>query len=163
MAKKFSDEVCLANYSGICELFNKVIPDHSRFSVVYGGGVDVGMTNFVVVRKTTYTYSSYAVGFDTGGEEIVILPIDIDMESYGSPVYLKKSEIDKAKISWLSKEITIRDKRLPKKYIQSSQLNTAIFHDFFLIYFYFTFNENNDKIILLHILFIEKRRRLWYQ
>lgn len=36
------------------------------------------------------------------------------------PVYLKKSEIDKAKISWLSKEITIRDKRLPKKYIQFS-------------------------------------------
>ena len=120
MAKKFSDEVCLTNYKKVQELFNKVIPDHSRFSVVYGCGVDVGMTNFVVVRKTTYTYSSYAVGFDTGGEEIVILPIDIDMESYGSPVYLKKSEIDKAKISWLSKEITIRDKRLPKKYIQFS-------------------------------------------
>ena len=118
MAKKFSDEVCLANYSGICELFNKVIPDHRRFSVVYACGVDVGMTNFIVVRKTTYTYSSYAVGFDTNEAEIVILPIDIDMETYGTPVYLKKSEIDKAKISWLSKEITIRDKRLPKKYIQ---------------------------------------------
>ncbi len=118
MAKKFSDEVCLANYSGICELFNKGIPDHRRFSVVYACGVDVGMTNFIVVRKTTYTYSSYAVGFDTNEAEIVILPIDIDMETYGTPVYLKKSEIDKAKISWLSKEITIRDKRLPKKYIQ---------------------------------------------
>ena len=118
MAKKFSDEVCLANYSGICELFNKVIPDHRRFSEVYACGVDVGMTNFIVVRKTTYTYSSYAVGFDTNEAEIVILPIDIDMETYGTPVYLKKSEIDKAKISWLSKEITIRDKRLPKKYIQ---------------------------------------------
>ncbi|MCP1223250.1 hypothetical protein [Sebaldella sp. S0638] len=118
MAKKFSDEVCLENYSGICELFNKVIPDHRRFSVVYACGVDVGMTNFIVVRKTTYTYSSYAVGFDTNEAEIVILPIDIDMETYGTPVYLKKSEIDKAKISWLSKEITIRDKRLPKKYIQ---------------------------------------------
>ena len=118
MAKKFSDEVCLANYAKVCELFKRVIPDHSRFSVVYGCGVDVGMTNFIVVRKTTYAYSSYAIGFDINGEEIVILPVDIDIETYGTPIYLKKSEIDKAKISWLSKEITIRDKRLPKKYIQ---------------------------------------------
>lgn len=120
MAKKFSDEVCLANYKKICDLFNKAVPDYNRFSVVYGCGVDVGMADFVVVRKTTYTYSSYAVGYDNNENELVILPIDTDIETYGMPVYMKKSDIDKAKISWLSKEITIRDGRLPKKYIQFS-------------------------------------------
>ena len=48
MAKKFSDEVCLANYKKICDLFNKAVPDYNRFSVVYGCGVDVGMADFVV-------------------------------------------------------------------------------------------------------------------
>ena len=120
MAKKISDEVCLANYKRICDLFKEAVPDSERFSVVYGCGVDVGMSDFIVVRKTTYTYSSYAIGYDENMPEIVILPLDIDMKTYGTPVYLKKNDIDKAKISWLSKEITIRDKRLPKKYIQFS-------------------------------------------
>ena len=120
MAKKFSDEVCLANYKKLCDLFNKAVPDYSRFLVVYGCGVDVGMADFIVVRKTTYTYSSYAVGYDNNENELVILPVDTDIETYGIPVYMKKSDIDKAKISWLSKEITIRDRRLPKKYIQFS-------------------------------------------
>ena len=118
MAKKFSDEVCLANYTKMRTLFDNVIPDYNRFTIVYGCGVDVGMTHFLVVRKTTYTYSSYAIGYDKNENEIVVLPIDLDLETYGTPVYLKHSDIDKAKISWLSKEITIRDKRLPKKYIQ---------------------------------------------
>jgi hypothetical protein len=76
------------------------------------------MTNAVVVRVTTYTYASYAVGFDTAANEIVVLPVALDLSSYGQPYYLKHSEIAKAKQSKISKEITIRDKRLPKKYIQ---------------------------------------------
>lgn len=118
MAKKFSDSECLANYKKLCELFAKVIPDSQRYSVVYGCGVDVGMMDFLVVRKTTYTYSSYAIGYDANEHEIVILPVDIDVEHYGTPYYLKKSEIEKAVQNWMSKEITIQDKRLPKKYIQ---------------------------------------------
>ena len=118
MAKKISDEQCLANYAAVCELFNEVIPDSDRFAVVYGYGVDVGMMNFIVIRKTTYTYSSYAIGFDVNANEIVVLPIAIDLSEYGTPYYLKNSEIRKAKISWLSKEITVRSDNLPKRYIQ---------------------------------------------
>jgi hypothetical protein len=44
--------------------------------------------------------------------------VDIDIEHYGTPYYLKKSEIRKAVQNWMSKEITIQDERLPKKYIQ---------------------------------------------
>lgn len=117
MARKTPDAECAANYERMCELFRKVVAEHDRFQIVYGCGVDVGMTNFIVVRRTTYTYSSYAIGFDEGANEIVILPIDRDLEHWGEPFYLKHEEIAKAKISWLSKEINIRDKRLPKKYI----------------------------------------------
>lgn len=118
MAKKVSDEECRKNYLNVCDLFKKVVPDSERFSVVYACGVDVGMSDFIVVRKTTYTYSSYAVGYDANANEIAVLPIDIDLENYGAPVYLPNEEIKKAKQSWLSKEITIRADKLPKKYIQ---------------------------------------------
>lgn len=118
MARKIPDSVCLENRTKLCELFKKVIPDSQRYTVVYGCGVDVGMMNYVVVRKTTYSYSNYAIGYDAVENEIVILPVDIDIEHYGTPYYLKKSEIRKAIQSWISKEITIQDDRLPRKYIQ---------------------------------------------
>lgn len=126
MGKKTPDSVCLENYQKLCDLFHTVVPDSGRFDVVYGCGVDVGMSNFIVVRRTTYTYSSYAIGYDRAANEIVILPVDTDIQTYGEPIYLKKADIGGAKIGWLSKEITIKDKRLPKKYIQFSvqeQLN----------------------------------------
>ncbi|MDR2058012.1 MAG: hypothetical protein LBP83_07000 [Dysgonamonadaceae bacterium] len=118
MAKKTPDSVCLENYRKLCELFKRVIPNPQRYTVVYGCGVDVGMMDFVVVRKTTYTYSNYAIGYDAAENEIVILPVDIDIEHYGAPYYLKKSEIIKANQNRMSKEITIRADRLPRKYIQ---------------------------------------------
>ncbi|MDR2444092.1 MAG: hypothetical protein LBE31_11295 [Deltaproteobacteria bacterium] len=118
MAKKTPDSVCLENYKKLRELFKKVIPNPQRYTVVYGCGVDVGMMDFVVVRRTTYTYSNYAIGYDTAENEIVILPVDTDIEHYGNAYYLKKSEIRKAIRSSISKEINIQDDRLPKKYIK---------------------------------------------
>lgn len=117
MAKKVSDEICLENVEKMKELFSEVIGDADRFRVVYGCGVDVGMMNFVVVRKTTYTYASYAIGFDETANEIVILPINRDFSSYGDPIYVKKDEVKKAKISMFSKEIRIQSNKFPKKYI----------------------------------------------
>jgi hypothetical protein len=118
MGRKTPDSECLENYKKLCELFKKVIPNPQCYTVIYGCGVDVGMMDFVVVRKTTYTYSNYAIGYDVNQNEIVILPVDIDIEHYGKPYYLKKLEIKKAIQNWMSKEITIQDERLPRKYIQ---------------------------------------------
>jgi hypothetical protein len=120
MAKKTSDSECLANYKRLVEFFKAKVPDSGRFSVVYGCGVDVGMMNFAVIRKTTYTYSSYAIGYDEKANEIAILPVDREMENSGKPWFLKKAEIEKASYSGISGEITIRDQSLPKKYIQFS-------------------------------------------
>ncbi|MDF9824051.1 hypothetical protein M2475_000435 [Breznakia sp. PF5-3] len=117
MAKKISDEVCLENVEKMKALFSNVIEDANRFRVVYGCGVDVGMMNFIVVRQTTYTYASYAIGFDEDANEIVILPIDRDLSAYGDPIYVKHDEVKKAKIAMFSKEIRIHANKFPKKYI----------------------------------------------
>jgi hypothetical protein len=134
MAKKIPDSVCLENYKKLCELFKKAVPNPERYSVVYGCGVDVGMMDFVVVRKTTYVYSNYAIGYDAATNEIVILPVDRDIEHYGKAYFLKKEEIEKASQNWMSKEITIQDKQFPKKYIQ------------FVVSEYI--NEDEDEIII---------------
>jgi hypothetical protein len=118
MGKKASDEQCRENYVKLRELFDSVIEDSNRFELVYACGVDVGLTDAIVVRVTTYKYSSYAVGFDTTANEIVVLPIAADLSGYSQPYYLKHSEIKKAKQSFISKEITIQSNQLPKKYIQ---------------------------------------------
>ncbi|MDR3364808.1 MAG: hypothetical protein LBS91_07695 [Clostridiales Family XIII bacterium] len=120
MAKKVSDEQCRANYEGVVALFRAAVPDSDRFEVVYGAGVGVGLTNAVIVLVTTYTYTSYAIGFDVNANEIMILPIAQDLSGAGQPISLKKSEIDKAKISMISKELTIIAKFLPKKYVRFS-------------------------------------------
>lgn len=117
MAKKLSDEQCLANYTGMCELFHKALPDSERFLVVYGCGVDVGMMDYAIVRTHTYTYSSYVVGYDKSINEIVILPITPDLTSFGNPYYLKSDETIKAKRSWWSGEFRIQHKDLPKGYM----------------------------------------------
>lgn len=117
MAKKLSDEQCRENYTQLRKLFDRIIPDAARFEMVYACGVDVGMVDAVVIRVTSYGYSSYAVGFDTNANELVILPINPDLSEHGQAYYLKHSEISKAKQSFISKEITIQDNRLPQKYI----------------------------------------------
>lgn len=120
MARKASDAECRGNYEKLREMFNTIVPDAGRFEVVYACGLDVGMTDLIVVRRHTYTYSSYIVGFDTQANEIVIIPVTVEMDAYGQPIYLKNSEVRRAKQSWISKEITIQDNRLPRKYIQFS-------------------------------------------
>ena len=135
MGNKASDEICRQNYDSLRSLFDSVVKDNSRFKMVYAYGIDVGLTNALIVRITTSTYSSYAVGFDETANEIVILPVSVDLSNHDQPFYLKNSEIKKAKRSFISKEFTIYDDRLPKKYIQ---LNVPEF-----------INDDPDDVVLL--------------
>ena len=135
MGKKLSDELCRQNYIDLRSLFDSALEDSSRFKMVYAYGMDVGMVNAVVFSVSTEIYASYAVGFDAAANEIVILPVSTDLESYGKPYYLKRSEIKKVKQSFITKEITIYDNRLPKKYIQ------LIVQEIL--------NEDEDDVILL--------------
>jgi hypothetical protein len=61
MAKP-ADAELRGNYSKLVDLFWKTVPE-DRFKAV-GCGIDVGMMGFVVLRRTTYAYSSYAIGYN---------------------------------------------------------------------------------------------------
>ena len=134
MGKKLSDELCRENYNKLKELFDSAVEDSGRFTMVYAYGIDVGLTA-VILLVSTSTYASYAFGFDADANEIVILPVALDLSGYSEPIYLKKSEIKKVKQSFVSKEITIYDNRLPKKYIQLSVPELL--------------NEDEDDVVLL--------------
>ena len=136
MSNKVSDEICLENYLKLRELFDSVIEDYNRFEMVYACGVDAQLSDTVVVKANTYDYSGYAVGFDTVASEIVILPVAQNLSEYGEAVYLKYSDIIWAKQSFISKEITIKDNRLPQNCIQLkvlAQLNKDHGEGFFLV------------------------------
>ena len=117
MVKKASDKVCLENIEKINELFSKGIDDASRFHVVYGCGIDVGMMDFIATKEKNCAYTSYAIGFDEIANEIVVLLINRDLSSYDNPIYVQKNEVKKTKISMLSKEVLIYADKFPEKYI----------------------------------------------
>lgn len=77
----------ISNYERMCELFKQVAPDHARFQVVCG--VDAGMMNFVIVKKHTYTYTSYMTGFDKTANELVAVTISPELDNYADPIYFK--------------------------------------------------------------------------
>ena len=118
MGKRAPDDVCRNNFVRLRSLFDSVVPDHARFQMVYACGVEARMSYTLVTRTTAYTYASYAVGFDVAANEIVIVPVPPDLSSHGKPVYLAHNEITSARQSFVTKEITIKDKRLPRKYVQ---------------------------------------------
>ena len=118
MGKKASDELCRQNYYRLRTLFDSAVEDHSRFKMVYACSVDASLGYEWYGRVTVRKYANYAIGFDEIANEIVIVPVEVDMSDYGQPLYLKNSDIKSAKQSFVTKAITIKDKRLPRKYIQ---------------------------------------------
>lgn len=120
LAKKAPEEVLLENYQRVQSYFKEVVPEAGRFSVVYGNGVDVGLMNYVVVRTTTYKYTSYLIGYDPIALEILLLPVDVELTQHGDPVMLRKSENKSAKHSKITGQYTVKNNTLKKKYVQFS-------------------------------------------
>ena len=113
-----STETSNANKSKMREIFNKLVPNGDDYKIAYGFDTDVTMGDFLVVRSTTYTYSSFIIGYSEAKEEIVVILTEPDLSEYGKPVYIKKSEIIKATYSSIVAQYNIRDDKLPKRYIQ---------------------------------------------
>jgi hypothetical protein len=120
MSKKASEEVLLRNFRRIQSYFKEVVPEAERYSVVYGCGVDVGLMDYLVVRTTTYKYTSYLIGYDRIKPTILLLPVDVDLTRHGRPVILRKSENKSVKFSKLTGEYTVKNNTLKKKYVQFS-------------------------------------------
>lgn len=115
---KPSTETSNANKIKMREIFNNLVSNGDDYKVVYGFDTDVTMGDFLIVKSTTYTYSSFIIGYSEVKEEIIVIVTDPDLSNHAQPVYIKKSEIIKASYSSFVSQYNIRDDKLPKRYIQ---------------------------------------------
>ncbi len=95
-ARKMDTAKSDANRARFDALWAATVPDPAAYTVLYGFAMDVGRMDFVIVRKTTYTYTSFVIGYRAEDPTIVMLPIDPQVQQIGEPYVLRRSEMHKA-------------------------------------------------------------------
>ncbi|MDD7510905.1 MAG: hypothetical protein PUK21_00750 [Peptostreptococcaceae bacterium] len=88
-----------ANKKRIRELFNGVIEDGDSWKVVYGYGLNIKNSSYIIARKTTYTYTSLIIGYRESDMSIALLQTTPELEGCSDAEYFNKDSIKKAKIS----------------------------------------------------------------
>ena len=79
-------------------LFEQVVEDAAGYQLVYAYSSSVKTSNYILARKTTYTYTSLIVGFREADMSIVILQTTPELEGCSDPEIFRKGEIKKAKV-----------------------------------------------------------------
>ncbi len=97
--KKWDEEKSDKNKATMKALFNNAVPESESYQVVYGFGLDIIKSNYIVMRKTTYEYTSLIIGYRESDMSIVILQTTPELEGCSEPQYFKRDEIKKAKIT----------------------------------------------------------------
>lgn len=88
-----------ANKSKLRELFNGVMEDGDSWNILYGYSEDVTNADYVLVRKTTYTFGSLIIGYRESDMSIAIVETTPELDACGEPLIYKKDAIKKTKIS----------------------------------------------------------------
>lgn len=96
--KEWDDGRVQANKTKMRALFEHVVEDHEGYHFVYAYSSTVKTSNYIVARKTTYTYTSLIVGFRESDMSIVILQTTPELEGCSDPEVFQKGQIKKAKI-----------------------------------------------------------------
>lgn len=97
--KKLWDEARVQeNKARMHALFELVVEDAAGYQLVYAYSSSIKTSNYILARKTTYTYTSLIVGFRESDMSIVILQTTPELEGFSDPAYFKKGEIKKAKV-----------------------------------------------------------------
>ena len=97
--KKLWDEARVQeNKARMHALFEQVVEDAAGYQLVYAYSSSIKTSNYILARKTTYTYTSLIVGFRESDMSIVILQTTPELEGCSDPAYFKKGEIKKAKV-----------------------------------------------------------------
>lgn len=71
--------------------------DVEEYTIVYGKTSK--HSNYIVASRTTYY--SYMVAFNKGTGEIIIVPIDSELTTYGDPIFVTNMNLKKAKLIML--------------------------------------------------------------
>lgn len=66
-------------------LFEQVVEDAAGYQLVYAYSSSVKTSNYILARKTTYTYTSLIVGFREADMSIVILQTTPELEGCSDP------------------------------------------------------------------------------
>ena len=97
--KKLWDEARVQeNKARMHALFEQVVEDAAGYQLVSEYSSSIKTSNYILARKTTYTYTSLIVGFRESDMSIVILQTTPELEGCSDPAYFKKGEIKKAKV-----------------------------------------------------------------
>ena len=85
--------------SRLRELFNGVIEDGDSYDIVYGYGLNIKDSNYILARKTTYTYTSLIIGYRESDMSILLLQTTPELEGCSEAEIFRKDSIKKAKIA----------------------------------------------------------------
>ena len=95
--KVWDEERINENKSKMSALFNHVIEDNEGYKIVYAYSSSVKTSNYIIARKTTYTYTSLIIGYREADMSIIMLQTTPELEGCSDPVIFRKGEIKKAK------------------------------------------------------------------
>lgn len=88
-----------ANKKILRELFNGVMEDGDSYKVIYGYGLNIKNSNYVLARKTTYEYTSLIIGYRESDMSIVLIQTTPELEGCSEAEIFHQDGIKKAKIS----------------------------------------------------------------
>lgn len=88
-----------ANKKGLRELFNGVMEDGASWDIVYGYGLNIKDSDYILARKTTYTYTSLIVGYRESDMSIALVQTTPDLDGCSEAEIFRKDGIKKAKMS----------------------------------------------------------------
>lgn len=97
--KKWDIERSEQNKGLIRQLFNQAMPDGDTWKIVYGYGLNIKTSDYIIARKTTYTYTSLIIGYRESDMSIALLQTTPELEGCSEAEIFTRDSIKKAKIS----------------------------------------------------------------
>lgn len=88
-----------ANKKRMRELFDSAVADGDSYKIVYGYGLNITNSDFIVARKTTYEYTSLIIGYRESDMSIVLVQTVPELDGHSEPEIFKKGEIRKSKMT----------------------------------------------------------------
>ncbi|PIE98646.1 MAG: hypothetical protein CR988_02255 [Treponema sp.] len=97
--KEWDEEKSDSNKARMKELFSRTVENSESYTVVYGFGLNVKNSNYIVARKVTYQYTSLIIGYRESDMSVVLLQTTPELEGCSEPEVFKRDEIKKAKVT----------------------------------------------------------------
>lgn len=87
-----------SNKKKLRELFNGVVDDGDSYDIVYGYGLNIKNSNYVLARKTIYEYTSLIIGYRQKDMTIALVQTTPELDGCSEAEFFQQNSIKKAKI-----------------------------------------------------------------